>query len=139
MSTRVTTKRLARQITQSISIPTVGIGASKACDGQILVLEDMLGMSDRVPKFVRRFADIGSDIRTAIAAYSDAVKRGTFPAHDHLYGAVTQDGATNWFPTMNPEIRIDHFRNLHVSHKIIFITTCCIRICLSKWRLAQAE
>ena len=57
---------LARRITGQVAIPTIGIGASPACDGQILVLEDMLGLSPRVPKFVRRYGDIGPGIEAAV-------------------------------------------------------------------------
>ena len=56
---------LGRRITQQVAIPTIGIGASAACDGQILVLEDMLGLSPRVPKFVRRYGDLGPGIEAA--------------------------------------------------------------------------
>ena len=59
---------LARRITGAIAIPTIGIGGSVACDGQILVLEDMLGLSPRVPKFVRRYGDLGPSIESAVAS-----------------------------------------------------------------------
>jgi 3-methyl-2-oxobutanoate hydroxymethyltransferase len=61
---------LARRITAAIAIPTIGIGGSVACDGQILVLEDMLGLSPRVPKFVRRYGELGPSIESAVAVYS---------------------------------------------------------------------
>ena len=61
---------LARRITEQVAIPTIGIGASAACDGQILVLEDMLGLSPRVPKFVKRYGDIGPGIEAAVAGYA---------------------------------------------------------------------
>ena len=77
---------LARRITQNVKIPTIGIGASAACDGQILVLEDMLGLSPRVPKFVRRYADLGPGIEKAIAAYAADVRARTFPGPEHVYG-----------------------------------------------------
>ena len=77
---------LARRITQSVEIPTIGIGASAACDGQILVLEDMLGLSPRVPKFVRRYGDLGPGIEKAIAAYAADVRARTFPGPEHVYG-----------------------------------------------------
>jgi 3-methyl-2-oxobutanoate hydroxymethyltransferase len=77
---------LARRITQSVAIPTIGIGASPACDGQILVLEDMLGLSPRVPKFVKRYTDLGPSIDRAIRAYADEVRGRTFPAAEHVYG-----------------------------------------------------
>ena len=77
---------LAARITQTVPIPTIGIGASAACDGQILVLEDMLGLSPRVPKFVKRYANIGPAIEAAVAAYADEVRQRAFPAAEHTYG-----------------------------------------------------
>ncbi len=76
---------LAERITKAIPIPTIGIGASAACDGQILVMEDMLGLSPRVPKFVKLFGEIGAAIEGAISAYSDAVRTRHFPAEEHTY------------------------------------------------------
>ncbi|MGA8359329.1 MAG: 3-methyl-2-oxobutanoate hydroxymethyltransferase, partial [Xanthobacteraceae bacterium] len=60
-------------------------GASVACDGQILVLEDMLGLSPRVPKFVKRFGDLGPSIEQAIKSYAQEVRDRTFPGPDHVY------------------------------------------------------
>lgn len=77
---------LGARITAEIAIPTIGIGASAACDGQILVLEDMLGLSPRVPKFVKRFANLGPDIEAAVAAYADEVRARSFPGPEHVYG-----------------------------------------------------
>ena len=76
---------LARRITQQVAIPTIGIGASAACDGQILVLEDMLGLSPRVPKFVKRYGDVGPGIEAAVASYAKDVRSRTFPGADHVY------------------------------------------------------
>jgi 3-methyl-2-oxobutanoate hydroxymethyltransferase len=76
---------LGRRITEKVAIPTIGIGASPACDGQILVLEDMLGLSPRVPKFVKRYGDLGSGIEAAIAGYAKEVRARTFPAREHTY------------------------------------------------------
>jgi len=76
---------LARRITAAIEIPTVGIGGSVACDGQILVLEDMLGLSPRVPKFVKRYAELGPSIEAAVAAYAADVRARAFPATEHVY------------------------------------------------------
>lgn len=78
---------LAARITNTLAIPTIGIGASSACDGQILVMEDMLGLSPRVPKFVREFGRIGKAIEGAIASYAKEVRGGTFPASEHSYDA----------------------------------------------------
>jgi 3-methyl-2-oxobutanoate hydroxymethyltransferase len=76
---------LAARITKAIAIPTIGIGASAQCDGQILVMEDMLGLSPRVPKFVREFGKVGEAIEAAIASYADEVKARSFPAPEHTY------------------------------------------------------
>jgi 3-methyl-2-oxobutanoate hydroxymethyltransferase len=76
---------LGRKITESIPIPTIGIGASAACDGQVLVLEDMLGLSPRVPKFVKRFGELGPSIERAVKAYAEEVRARSFPAAEHVY------------------------------------------------------
>jgi 3-methyl-2-oxobutanoate hydroxymethyltransferase len=81
---------LARRITADIAIPTVGIGGSVACDGQILVLEDMLGLSPRVPKFVRRYGDLGPAIESAVAAYAADVRSRAFPGPEHVYPMRTK-------------------------------------------------
>ena len=77
---------LAKRITEAVPIPTIGIGASPACDGQILVLEDMLGLSPRVPKFVKRYGDLGPGIEAAIAAYAKEVRSRAFPGPEQVYG-----------------------------------------------------
>ena len=78
---------LAAEITKLIRIPTIGIGASPACDGQILVTEDLLGLSvsGRVPSFVKRYADLNKIITDAVADYSADVKARRFPAAEHTY------------------------------------------------------
>jgi 3-methyl-2-oxobutanoate hydroxymethyltransferase len=76
---------LAARLTKEIAIPTIGIGASAACDGQILVLEDMLGLSPRVPKFVKRFGDLGPSIELAVKSYAEDVRARHFPSPDHVY------------------------------------------------------
>ena len=76
---------LGAKITREIAIPTIGIGASAACDGQILVLEDMLGLSPRVPKFVKRYGDLGPAIDRAVADYAAEVRERRFPAADNVY------------------------------------------------------
>jgi len=81
---------LGRRITGQVPIPTIGIGASPACDGQILVLEDMLGLSPRVPKFVKRYGDLGPGIEAAIAAYAKDVRARAFPGPDHVYPMRTK-------------------------------------------------
>jgi 3-methyl-2-oxobutanoate hydroxymethyltransferase len=76
---------LARKLTSAVSIPTIGIGASPACDGQILVLEDMLGLSPRVPKFVKRYGTLGPGIEKAVADYAADVRSRAFPGPEHVY------------------------------------------------------
>jgi 3-methyl-2-oxobutanoate hydroxymethyltransferase len=76
---------LAKKLTGAVAIPTIGIGASAACDGQILVMEDMLGLTPRVPKFVKRYGDLGPGIEKAIADYADEVRGRRFPAAEHTY------------------------------------------------------
>ena len=76
---------LARQITAAIDVPTIGIGASAGCDGQILVTDDMLGLFDWTPKFVRRYADLKGEIARAAKAYADDVRAGAFPALAETY------------------------------------------------------
>ena len=77
---------LAARITKQIPIPTIGIGASASCDGQILVLEDMLGLNPAVPKFVKKFAAIGTAIEDAVKTYADEVRSRVFPGPQHVYG-----------------------------------------------------
>jgi 3-methyl-2-oxobutanoate hydroxymethyltransferase len=76
---------LAAKITKMIDIPTIGIGASAACDGQILVMEDMLGLSPRVPKFVKEFGEVGKAIEKAIASYANDVRTRAFPTAENTY------------------------------------------------------
>ncbi|MGY6547573.1 MAG: 3-methyl-2-oxobutanoate hydroxymethyltransferase [Roseinatronobacter sp.] len=76
---------LADQITAAVEIPTIGIGASKNCDGQILVLEDMLGLNPRVPKFVKVYGDLGPAIERAVASYAEDVASRAFPGPDQVY------------------------------------------------------
>ena len=76
---------LARKLTAAVPIPTIGIGASVACDGQVLVLEDMLGLSPRVPKFVKRYGDLGPGIDKAVADYAAEVRKRAFPGPEHVY------------------------------------------------------
>jgi 3-methyl-2-oxobutanoate hydroxymethyltransferase len=76
---------LARKLTEAVTIPAIGIGASPACDGQVLVMEDMLGLSPRVPKFVKRYGDLGPGIDKAIADYAADVRSRAFPGPEHTY------------------------------------------------------
>ena len=79
---------LARAITAELEVPTIGIGASPACDGQVLVTDDMLGIFDWTPKFVRRYADLRSDIDRAVRAYAADVRARRFPAEAETYQLV---------------------------------------------------
>ena len=76
---------LAREITETIDTPTIGIGASAACDGQVLVVNDMLGMFDWTPRFVRKYADLRTEIDRAAAAFAADVKTRRFPAEVETY------------------------------------------------------
>ncbi|AQR95704.1 MULTISPECIES: 3-methyl-2-oxobutanoate hydroxymethyltransferase [Clostridium] len=79
-------EKVAEIITKSVSIPTIGIGAGKYCDGQILVYQDMLGMfNDFVPKFVKQYANIGEIMRNAINSYVNEVQEGLFPEIKHTF------------------------------------------------------
>ncbi|MBN8920592.1 MAG: 3-methyl-2-oxobutanoate hydroxymethyltransferase [Rhizobiales bacterium] len=78
---------LAARITGAIPIPTIGIGASAACDGQVLVIDDMLGLNlDHTPKFVRRYGELVPPIEQAVAAYAADVRARRFPGAEHVYG-----------------------------------------------------
>jgi 3-methyl-2-oxobutanoate hydroxymethyltransferase len=84
---------LGREITEAIDIPTIGIGASPACDGQILVTEDMVGLfSAYTPKFVKRYADLNTQIGAAATAYADDVRARTFPGPEHCFGDAKPAG-----------------------------------------------
>ena len=78
--------KLAKKISESISIPTIGIGAGSDCDGQVLVYQDMLAMySDMKPKFVKQYAQIGQQMKTAFEAYAKEVSEGLFPSEEHCF------------------------------------------------------
>jgi 3-methyl-2-oxobutanoate hydroxymethyltransferase len=77
---------LARRISESLSIPTVGIGAGAGCDGQVLVLHDMLGLNETFnPKFLRHYAKLGETVRSAVRAYADDVRGGRYPGPEHSF------------------------------------------------------
>ena len=79
---------LAERVTAEIAVPTIGIGAGGGCDGQVLVLHDLLGMSKRpAPKFVRRYAEVGDIVTRAVAQYAGDVRSGAFPSDDETYHA----------------------------------------------------
>ena len=74
---------LARQVTEALSIPTIGIGAGGDCDGQVLVFTDVVGLADRSPPFARQFGDVRGEVESAVDDYVDAVESGAFPAEEH--------------------------------------------------------
>ena len=78
-------EEIAVQATQAVSCPTIGIGASSACDGQVLVTEDMLGLFERTPRFVKRFDDLAGRIGAAAEAYAADVRARTFPGEEQIY------------------------------------------------------
>lgn len=91
-----TVEPLARQITQAIAAPTIGIGASVACDGQVLVTEDMLGLfADFTPKFVRRYADLNPMIIQASATFADDVRNRRFPGPEHTFAAPKESSPSS--------------------------------------------
>jgi 3-methyl-2-oxobutanoate hydroxymethyltransferase len=77
--------QLAQKITEIVSVPTIGIGAGPHCDGQVLVIHDLLGFSDRVPKFVKKYASFKGEMEKAVENYVAEVKEGKFPQREHSY------------------------------------------------------
>jgi 3-methyl-2-oxobutanoate hydroxymethyltransferase len=83
---------VADRITEALMVPTIGIGAGPGCDGQVLVWHDLLGLSDRRPaRFVRRYAEVGDEIRRALEAYAGDVRTGAFPAEEHTYSIPEEE------------------------------------------------
>jgi 3-methyl-2-oxobutanoate hydroxymethyltransferase len=76
---------IGKAVTDAVACPTIGIGASAACDGQVLVTEDMLGLFERTPRFVKRYADLAGLVGGAAAAYAEEVRARTFPSSDQTY------------------------------------------------------
>lgn len=77
---------LAARITEVVGVPTIGIGAGAGCDGQVLVLPDLLGLNDRfAPKFLKRYASLADDVRAAVGRYRDDVRAGRYPDVDHSF------------------------------------------------------
>ncbi|MDO8746043.1 MAG: 3-methyl-2-oxobutanoate hydroxymethyltransferase, partial [Thermodesulfovibrionales bacterium] len=77
---------LAKKITEELSIPTIGIGAGPFCDGQVLVLHDVIGLFERfVPKFVKRYANLKEEVLKAIRAYKEDIEKGVFPSEDQSF------------------------------------------------------
>ena len=79
------TEPIAIALTQTLEIPTIGIGGSAQCDGQVLVTEDMLGMFERVPRFVKKYGDMAGEIGDAAARYRQEVRARGFPTADQTY------------------------------------------------------
>lgn len=85
-----TVEAVATDLTRRIAIPTIGIGASRDCDGQILVIDDMVGLTvDRVPKFIKEYADLRSVVANAAARYAAEVRSRTFPGPGHVFSAAS--------------------------------------------------
>lgn len=85
---------VARLVTDSVPVPTIGIGAGRHCDGQVLVLHDLLGIEDRLrPKFVRRYAELKTEATNAVAAFAADVREGSFPSSAETYHAADQVAA----------------------------------------------
>jgi 3-methyl-2-oxobutanoate hydroxymethyltransferase len=83
---------VARRITEELSIPTIGIGAGAACDGQVLVYHDLLGLYDgQAPRFVKRYANLAEEIRSALEQYAADVRSGAFPDEQHTYAIPEQE------------------------------------------------
>jgi len=79
-------EKLSQRITSEVPVPTIGIGAGKYCDGQVLVIHDMLGITPgNKLKFVKRYADLSSAIHQAVSSYVQEVKDGSFPANEHTF------------------------------------------------------
>lgn len=74
---------LAKEVTESVDVPTVCIGSGPHCDGQILVLHDVIGLSERAPSFAKRYADVASAIKEAVSRYAEEVRKGLFPTKEH--------------------------------------------------------
>lgn len=104
MVTEGVAELLAARITRQVPIPTIGIGASAECDGQILVLEDMLGLSPRVPKFVKRYGELADGIAGAVKAYAEDVRARAFPGREHVYAMQKPHGDRAEEATKKPKI-----------------------------------
>jgi 3-methyl-2-oxobutanoate hydroxymethyltransferase len=106
--------QIAKLITKSIDIPTIGIGAGSYCDGQILVINDMLGLfTDFKPKFLKYFGDVGKSVRNALFNYKNEVEKGLYPDREHSYEfpQETLEQINNWFENVDIE---EEFNNRRV-------------------------
>ena len=93
--------KLSALITKKLDIITIGIGASPECDAQVLVWQDMLGISDFKPKFAKHFAEVGETMREAFRAYDGEVKSGVFPASEHTF--VKSDCTEEFLASLDAE------------------------------------
>jgi len=83
---------VAGEVTRTLAIPTIGIGAGRECDGQVLVWHDLLGLYEgRSPRFVKRYADVGAEIKRALEAYAEEVRSGRFPEDQHTYAIPEEE------------------------------------------------
>jgi 3-methyl-2-oxobutanoate hydroxymethyltransferase len=106
--------QIAKLITKSIDIPTIGIGAGSYCDGQILVINDMLGLfTDFKPKFLKHFGDVGKSVRNALFNYKNEVEKGLYPDREHSYEfpQETLEQINDWFENVDIE---EEFNNRKV-------------------------
>ena len=79
---------VAASVTRAVSIPTIGIGAGPGCDGQVLVLHDMLGLNEGfTPQFLKRYAELGQAVRDAVGRFGDEVRGGQYPGPEHTHGS----------------------------------------------------
>ncbi|MES2898915.1 MAG: 3-methyl-2-oxobutanoate hydroxymethyltransferase [Pseudomonadota bacterium] len=93
----------ARRITEAVTIPVIGIGASPACDGQVLVTEDVLGLfSDYTPKFAKRYTNLAESVQAAFAEFASEVRLGSFPAAQHCFGVNAKERVETRLGTPNP-------------------------------------
>ncbi|MGI6784129.1 MAG: 3-methyl-2-oxobutanoate hydroxymethyltransferase [Aminivibrio sp.] len=85
-------EELGRAVSKAVSIPVIGIGAGRYCDGQVLVFHDMLGLFDKfLPKFVKQYAQVGQEIVRALEEYKNEVKSGAFPGEQHIFGGLSAE------------------------------------------------
>lgn len=81
---------VARRVTEAVEVPTIGIGAGRYVDGQVLVVDDVVGLSEDVPSFVRKYADVRGEMRDAVSEYASDVREGRFPGREHAFDAVEE-------------------------------------------------
>jgi len=85
-------EEVGRLVTEKLSIPTIGIGGGRYCDGQVLVFHDTLGLFEKfLPKFVKRYRNLGEEIVKALEEYKQEVKEGKFPGPEHVFSGVTEE------------------------------------------------